>query len=313
MEVDIRPLAESDLAEADRIFRLAFSTFIGLPDPAGFMPGADLIGTRWRADPAATLGAYDGGRLVGSNVAANWGSFGFFGPLTVHPDLWDKGVARKLLTATMEMFERWGTRQAALFTFPDSPKHIGFYGTFGFKPQALTPVLAKTVERTDGGGEWTSFSALAGESRASALAACRHLTEAVYPGLDLGREIAAATRQGIGDTVLIRQDGALAAFAICHLGPGSEAGDGTAYIKFGAGRPGAGAPAAFERLLAACEALAATRGLERLMAGANLARSEAHRILEARGFVKALEGIAMHRPDDPAYNRADRLVIDDWR
>lgn len=313
MEVDIRPLAESDLAEADRIFRLAFSTFIGLPDPAGFMPGADLIGTRWRADPAATLGAYAGGRLVGSNVAANWGSFGFFGPLTVHPDLWDKGVARKLLTATMELFERWGTRQAALFTFPNSPKHLGFYGTFGFKPQALTPVLAKPVARNTGTGDWTALSALPGEARNAAVAACRHLADAVYPGLDLSREIEAASRQEIGDTVLIQAGGDLAAFAVCHLGAGSEAGDGTAYIKFGAARPGAGAPAAFERLLAACEALAAARGLERLMAGANLARSEAYRILQARGYVKALEGIAMHRPDDPAYNRADRLVIDDWR
>lgn len=313
MEVDIRPLAEIDLTEADRIFRLAFSTFIGIPDPAAFMPGADLIGTRWRADPTATLGAYVDGRLVGSNFAANWGSFGFFGPLTVHPDLWDKGVARKLLEATVPLFERWGTRQAVLFTFPDSPKHIGFYGKFGFKPQVLTPVLAKPVARHVDAGEWSAFSALPGKARAAALAACRHLTDAVYPGLDLGHEIEAVARQRIGETILIRQDGDLVAFAVCHLGTGSEAGDGTAYIKFGAARPGAGAAAAFERLLAACEALAAARGLERLMAGANLARSEAHRILQARGYVKALEGIAMHRPDDPAYNRADRLVIDDWR
>jgi pimeloyl-ACP methyl ester carboxylesterase len=30
---EIRPLAETDLAAADRIFRLAFGTFVGLPDP----------------------------------------------------------------------------------------------------------------------------------------------------------------------------------------------------------------------------------------------------------------------------------------
>jgi hypothetical protein len=34
------------------------------------------------------------GELVGSNFMANWGSVGVLGPLTVHPDLWNKGVAK---------------------------------------------------------------------------------------------------------------------------------------------------------------------------------------------------------------------------
>lgn len=33
MQIRIRPLEEGDLAEADRILRLAFGTFLGLPDP----------------------------------------------------------------------------------------------------------------------------------------------------------------------------------------------------------------------------------------------------------------------------------------
>ena len=36
MEIDVRPLRETDLEQADRIFRLAFGTFIGLPDPSTF-------------------------------------------------------------------------------------------------------------------------------------------------------------------------------------------------------------------------------------------------------------------------------------
>ena len=92
MEIAIRPLAERDLPEADRIFRLAFGTFLGIPDPTSFMGDADLVKTRWRADPSAALGAYDDGALVGSNFAASWGSFGLFGPLTVRPDLWNRGA-----------------------------------------------------------------------------------------------------------------------------------------------------------------------------------------------------------------------------
>jgi hypothetical protein len=34
----VRSLQESDVREADRIFRLAFGTFLGLPDPPSFSP-----------------------------------------------------------------------------------------------------------------------------------------------------------------------------------------------------------------------------------------------------------------------------------
>ena len=33
MDIRIRPLEERELPEADRIIRLAFGTFMGLPDP----------------------------------------------------------------------------------------------------------------------------------------------------------------------------------------------------------------------------------------------------------------------------------------
>ena len=108
MLIEVRPLGERDLPEADRIFRLAFGTFIGLPDPMSFIGDAELVGPRWRAAPEAALGAYVDGALVGSNFAANWGSFGFFGPLTVRPDFWGQGVAPKLLAATMRPLRELG-------------------------------------------------------------------------------------------------------------------------------------------------------------------------------------------------------------
>ncbi len=122
MKVSVRPLREDELDEADRIIRLAFGTFLGLPDPLAFMGDAGFVRTRWRADPAAALAAEVGGELVGSNFAANWGSFGFFGPLTVRPDLWDRGVARRLLEATMALFERWGTRHVGPVHLPAEPE-----------------------------------------------------------------------------------------------------------------------------------------------------------------------------------------------
>jgi hypothetical protein len=41
IEVTVRPMAEADLDEADRIMRLAFGTFLRLPDPMRFSDARD--------------------------------------------------------------------------------------------------------------------------------------------------------------------------------------------------------------------------------------------------------------------------------
>ncbi len=80
---------------------------------------------RWRSTNVEVIAARDDGRLIGSNVVTRWGSFGFFGPLTVLPEYWDRGVAQRLLESTMTVFDKWGVRHTGLFTFPASAKHIG--------------------------------------------------------------------------------------------------------------------------------------------------------------------------------------------
>ena len=63
------------------------------------------------------------GKLAGSNFTTNWGSVGFFGPLTIHPEYWNQGIAQKLLEPTLELFDKWNTKHAGLFTFANSPKY----------------------------------------------------------------------------------------------------------------------------------------------------------------------------------------------
>jgi hypothetical protein len=99
--------------------------------------------------------------------------------------------------------------------------------------------------------------------------------------------------------------------ALCHIGHGTEAGDGVLFVKFAAVQPGAATD--FERLLDAVEALAAERGVQRIAAGVNSGRRDAHRRMLARGFRAGLVGVAMHRPDSPGTLRPDLYVIDDWR
>src|SRR5580693_1508576 len=117
-------LKQSEVEEAGRIVRLAFGTFLGMPDPLDFMGDRDLMTPRWRSSNVKVVAAREGSRLIGSNVATRWGSFGFFGPLSVLPEYWDRGVAQMLLTATMTIFDRWGVRHTGLYTFPHSAKHV---------------------------------------------------------------------------------------------------------------------------------------------------------------------------------------------
>ena len=309
--VFIRAMKEADLGEARRIFRLAFGTFLGVPDPEAFWADREYVFTRWRADPRAALIAEENGKLAGSNFATHWGSFGFFGPLTVRPDLWDRHIAQKLLAPTMELFEKWGVRETGLFTFAHSPKHIGLYQKFGFWPRFLTAIMSAKVT-----GKATSaikYSRLSEEGQDQALRACRNLTDSIYEGLDLTSEIQSVKDQNLGETVLLWGGDSLDAFAICHCGEGTEAGEKTCYVKFGAVAPGPRAENGFDHLLDACDALAAERSLQRIEAGMNLNRSQAYRKMRRRGFRTDIQGVAMHKPDSPAYNRPDAFVVDDWR
>ena len=116
----VRPMRADDLEAADRVLRLAFGTIRGLPDPSAAYGDADYVHTRFRAAPECAWVAEIDGDVVGSVFAARWGSFGFFGPLSVDPDLWDRGIGSRLLEPVLEAFASWDVRQAGLFTFADS-------------------------------------------------------------------------------------------------------------------------------------------------------------------------------------------------
>jgi GNAT superfamily N-acetyltransferase len=345
---------EDDLQDADRIMRLAFGTFIGLPDPVSFAGDADYVYTRFRADPQAALVAESDGEVVGSNFALNWGSVGVFGPLTIHPQYWGKGVAKLLLQETMNIFERWNVRHAGLFTFAESSKHIHLYQKFDFWPRFLTAMMSKPVDK--GAGFSAALTAQPNDKKSEknrknnnpfrryshletasekeqAIQACKALTDKIYDGLDLAIEIYSVDKQKLGDTILIYDrrdndddndaakygggsggdDDSLAGFAICHCGAKTEAGSGNCYIKFGAAAPGQDSQEKFGRLLDACEPFAGSEKLSRITAGINMGRHEAYRTMVARNFRTDLQGVAMHRYNDPGYNTEDVYLIDDWR
>lgn len=315
----IRPMREEDVEAADRIMRVAFGTFLRMPEPEAFMGDAGYVRHRRVIDPESAFVAELDGEVVGSNFATGWGTFGFFGPLSVRPDLWNGGIAKRLLEPVMERFESWDLTHAGLFTFSYSAKHLALYQKFGFHPRFLTVLMTKGVGAAAGDPaaaerlRESCFSALGEGERADALAGCRAVADQLHGGLDISIEIEGIRRLGLGETILLREGSKVVGFAVCHCGAGTEAGGGGCYVKFGAVQPGPGGEERFARLLDLVECYAATADAKRIIAGVNTAREEAYRVLLERGFRIEITGIAMHRPNEPGFCRKGAFVLDDWR
>jgi GNAT superfamily N-acetyltransferase len=313
MTILVRPLVESDLDEADHLSRLAFGTFLGLKDPLAMWGDADYAHSRWRSDPEGALAAEHKGRLAGSNFAVRWGSLGYFGPLSVRPELWDQKVGQHLVEATMAMLKRWDVLHRGLYTFAQSPKHIALYQRYGFWPRFLTAVMEKELQPRQHQVQYEKFSVLSASGKKETIAACRELTDFLFAGLDLRREIEAADRLRLGETILARRGSKVAWFAVTHIGRATEAGSGVCFVKFAAARPGKRAERDFDEMLDACELLTLGAGAHQLRASVNFAREQAHRKLAVRGFRADRIGVVMQSPNEPAYNRPGNYILDDWR
>jgi ribosomal protein S18 acetylase RimI-like enzyme len=327
MAITIRAMQETDLAIANHIFRLAFGTFVGLPDPQDFARTLNYM-NRWYLDPSAAFVAEDNGQIIGSNIAANWGSFGGFGPLSVHPDYWNQKVGQQLVQSAIDYFSQHQISQLGIFTFPNSPKHLALYERFGFYPRCLTAVMAKPVQPQDS-PPFLKYSELAIADQSDCLKRCAELTETLFSGLDWNREIQTVAARQWGETVLL--EGAslgfenngqlLEGFAICHCREGTEAGKDACYVKFGAVRSGDSrrdrfanrAAQSLTALLQACETLAAQRGLSTLICGVNTERQGAYQLLRSLGFRIDILGVALLSPNQPVINHPGAFVLDDWR
>jgi GNAT superfamily N-acetyltransferase len=309
----VRPLQESDLREAEKICRAAFGTIRRVRDVETYWIDREYAWSRWHAEPTCAFAADFEGRLAGTNFGVCWGSVGFLGPLTIRPDLWDKGIGRHLVGPVVERLNVLGARHIGLFTFAESGKHVNLYQKFDFWPRFLTAFMSAPVINSQAQPTSCRYSEIPESERAHWLDMCQALTDELHEGLDLRSAIRAVQAQRVGETVFVWQGSRLAGFAICRYGPKSEAGAGVCLIKFGAVRPGPSASQFLDQLLAACKLLAAEVGLSRLLLGVNTSRHQAYRHLLGCGFRTELQGITMHRPNEDGYNRDDAYVLDDWR
>ena len=316
-DIVIRHMAEGDIPEADRIIRLAFGTFMGHEAPENYRADAMYANPRYNADPSASFVAELNGKIIGSNFGLHWGSVGIFGPLTIHPDYWNKGIGSKLMEPVVRCFEKWGVTHSGAMTFANSPKHINLYRKFGYHPRFLIPVMSKKIEHkfipSNSKSTWLRYSE-SKENQDKYLEGCSQVTNTIYPGLDLELEIKAVDKMSLGDTVILFDENKeIAGFAVCHCGINTEAGNDKCYVKFGAVKANSDSQSIFMNLLSACEEFAVSKGLSILVAGVNAGRYDAYQSMLNQNFSIDFLGVSLHRPNNDAYNIADRYVMDDWR
>jgi N-acetylglutamate synthase-like GNAT family acetyltransferase len=310
--VSIRAMRDSDVDAADLVMRNAFGTFWGLAEPHLAFGDAQLMRTRFAANPDSAFVAERDEEIVGAVLATRWGSSASMGPLVVRPDLWDQGIAHQLLEPINDVIDAWDVNLAGLFTFANSPKHVGLYQRFGYWPQHLNAIMTHDSAPAPSSENVSRFSALSARERSAALDDAATLTSRVHDGLDLASEVSAIADLGVGDTVLVRHDGELVGLALCYNGAG-ESVSSTCLVKFAAVAPSARAEADFDALLRGVESLAADAGVATVAAGVSTSRRRAYRALTARGYRSSTLGVRMHRPDQVGYCREDDFVIDDLR
>ena len=187
-------------------------------------------------------------------------------------------MAQRLLEATVKIFDGWGVRHTGLFTFAQSAKHVGLYQKFGYWPRYLTAVMTRTpaAGRVDAPALLWAFT---GSQRERP---CRRARSS--PARSIGDWISrvksgpcrAAHRRRRVDLQARR----LNAFAVCLNGPGSEGA--RRRVSSSSARPVAVRASGdrFDKLLDACKAFAASRGVT-VEAGVNLAREDAYRRMRA--------------------------------
>lgn len=306
--VVVRTAQEGDLAPADAVLRAAFDAFTGA---TGHLRDGDPLRSRWRTDPERVVVAELNGQVVGSNAITVRGTTGWFGPLSVAPQLWGRGLAHPLVDEAAERLRRAGADRTGLFTFADSPLHLSLYGRHGYRPGAAMLVLAREARPGRSTGA-DSYSDLPADQQLVLLRELAVLTGAVEPGWDLAGEVEATCRTGLGDTVVIHDAGGLAGVAVFQFGAGSDAASGTCRIKVAAVRPGQGADSRMVRLLDAVDAHAVRRGAHTVVASVSAASAACAQLLLDRGHAIATRGLAMHR-GGVGHQREDSWVLDDWR
>ena len=324
--IKIRRVRKGDLSKVRDVIEQAFGDFferqVGTR-PRQVFGGAQYVHHRWLMEPWGCFVAEEGdGKIVGAAVAVMWGTIGLVGPVAVLTSYQNQDIAQQLLTACQEFFDENKATLQGVCTYPYSPKHLILYQKFGYKPKGLVVITGKQLDRREivhatkaakPGPAVRRYSTLEEAKKKQAMQKIRRMTNAVWRGMDLGKEVEIVDGLTLGDTLLLEKGREVIGFAICHLPPNSEAPQGSAYVKFLAIDSRHKKPEHLHALLGAVEEMAGAALLQRVVVPAYTYYWTAYQALLERGYHVDFTMVRMKRGKQEDYEDPSDLVLDDWR
>ena len=197
-----------------------------------------------------------------------------------------------------------------------------FEKKFGYKPKGLVVIAAKPMDRREivqatrpprPGLAVRRYSSLEEARKKAAMLRVRRITNGIWRGMDLGKEVEIVDGLALGDTLLLEKGRDVIGFAIVHMPGVSEAPHGSVYVKFLAIDSRHRKPENLHALLAAVEEMAHAAQLQRVVAPVYTYYWTAYQTLLERGYHPDFTMVRMKRGKQEDYEHPDDLVLDDWR
>jgi len=323
--IKIRRVRKGDLSKIREVIEVAFAEFFEQTlgaRPRQVFGGAQYVHHRWLMEPWGCFVAEDeDGKIIGANITVVWGTVGLFGPFAVAPSYQNQQIGQQLLKTTLDFFKENHVTLEGLAASPASAKHLVFYQKFGFKPKLLVAIMGKPLDRREvvqgvkprSGPRVRRFSTLSEREKKGMLLRMRRITNQIYRGMDLTKEIEIVDGLALGDTLLLERERQLLAFAICHTPGMSEAPQGAVYVKFLAVEPARRRPEYFHELVAAAEELGISHGVQRVICPVYTGYWCAFQALLDLGFGIDFTIVRMKRGKNEDYEDPEDYVLDDWR
>jgi GNAT superfamily N-acetyltransferase len=323
--IKIRRVRKGDLSRVRDVLEQSFGDYFERQlgtRPRQVFGGAQFVHHRWLMEPWGCFVAEENdGKIIGAVIAVMWGTVGLVGPFAVLTHYQNQDIGQHLLRATEGFFQENRAALLGLVTYPTSPKHLALCHKFGYKPKGLVAVMSRPLDRPAAAGPHAGrvsltarrFSALEEAKKKATIVRFRKITNAIYRGLDVSKEVEIVDGLALGDTLLLESGRDLVGFAVVHTPGVSEAPAGAVYVKYLAIDRRHRKVEHFEASLGAIEQFAQESGVQRVIAPVYCPYFGAYRALVGRGYQIDFTMVRMKRGRNEDFEDAADFVLDDWR
>jgi GNAT superfamily N-acetyltransferase len=210
-----------EIAELNQVFSDAFTERYRRDGMVGVrVPFLNPAVWRYAIEDAAAgamLWRDERGHIAAFNMVHRSGTEGWMGPLAVRTEYQGTGSGKEIVARGVEWLKQNGATVIGLETMPRTMDNIGFYSRLGFTPGRLT--ITATLDAVLSTEPVQLLGRRTVAEKEELLEECRELLQRVLPGYDYTREIVLTDELSLGDTVLLRENGRLVGFALCHTVP----------------------------------------------------------------------------------------------